>query len=444
MKCPICGYELDAGSKFCAKCGKRIPRCPTCGEVLYERSRFCDKDGTPLPPELFADFPQVDGEEARVVAGISAVVAETLEGTPERSAERPAPPDPEPPVRPTPPPPRPAPRPEPPKKKKKGNAGIVIAVVIVILLAVATALGTYYVLENGLPFEDGLPFLSREDDSSEDDDRDDDSGDRDDRDDDDDEDGGNEQDDEIQKALDQADVYASAREYRNALTVIREALEENPKSRKLKNAQREYEDLCVAAVMEEADRLMGEARFDEAQRVLDEGLALVPANGDLLDKVRELENAMAQADNAPPVTMGGVTSIEASSYLSEPKLNLYHVPGRVVDGDLSTAWVEGIDGHGIGESITFRFDRTYLISGMRVNAGYQKSAELYEKNDRPAAVTLSFSDGTERTVQLQDVNSLQDIPFTLPVETQSVRLTIVSVYPGSTFEDTVFSEISFY
>ena len=65
-------------------------------------------------------------------------------------------------------------------------------------------------------------------------------------------------------------------------------------------------------------------------------------------------------------------------------------------------------------------------------------------NNRPAALTVTFSDGTEQTVALQDVNSLQEIPFLLPVETDSIRLSIASVYHGTTYMDTVISEISFY
>lgn len=426
MNCPICGYELDTSVKFCTNCGKKIPRCPTCGEVLYERSRFCTKDGTPLPPELFADLP-ADGRTERLVsAGISAAVTEILENGAQPAAK--------PPVRPAPPPPpsRPAPRPEPPEKKKKGIAVAVAVVVLLLVLAAAVAFGTYYVLEHGLPFQNrGEDVSSSEEDSSREDTS---AG----------EDETDSEDKAIQKALDQADVHASAGEYHNALTVIQDALEEYPNSRKLKNALEEYEDLCVTAVMEEVDRLIGEKRFDEAQNALDAGLALVPAHTDLLDKTRELENAIALADNTPPVTMAGITSITSSSFLSEPNLNLYHTPERTVDGSLSTAWVEGLDGHGIGEFILFEFDRAYLVSGIRINAGYQKSAELYTMNNRPAALTVTFSDGTEQTVALQDVNSLHEIPFLLPVETDSIRLSIASVYPGTTYMDTVISEISFY
>lgn len=56
MKCPICHQEIRDNSKFCGKCGCKIPRCPTCGKVIGQRSRFCTQDGTPLPDEILSLF----------------------------------------------------------------------------------------------------------------------------------------------------------------------------------------------------------------------------------------------------------------------------------------------------------------------------------------------------------------------------------------------------
>lgn len=402
MNCPICGRPLDADAKFCASCGKRVPRCPACGTVLSERSRFCSNDGTPLPEALFADLPPAGG-----------VVTE--------------------PVSPPPSTPRPAPVQRPPKKKKKGRAAVVV---LVILLLLAAAGGIYYVTQYGLPSFDRITDIFS---SGEKDDREADSQ------------GGTEDDSPrddgdkaVQKALAQADVHASVREYDKALAVIWDALEEHPRSRDLKNAQKEYEEAFVSALLVEANDLVLDGRPEDAKDILDQGLTLLPDNADLLEMLDSVEDAIAQSGAAAPVSMSGVISVTASSYLSEPNLNLYHTPERTVDGSLSTAWVEGIDGSGVGESISFTFDRTYLVSGMRINAGYQKSEELYWMNARPASLTVTFSDGTQQTVLLRDVNARQDITFDAPVETQSIRLTIASLYEGTTYADTVISEVSFY
>lgn len=63
MKCPFCNYEISENTKFCGKCGKKIPRCPSCGRAVLTRSRFCFYDGTPLPDDLVASLPEASPEE---------------------------------------------------------------------------------------------------------------------------------------------------------------------------------------------------------------------------------------------------------------------------------------------------------------------------------------------------------------------------------------------
>lgn len=58
MICPICHKEIKDGSKFCGKCGNKIPRCPGCGEIIYKRTRFCVYDGTMLPEEFLELLPE--------------------------------------------------------------------------------------------------------------------------------------------------------------------------------------------------------------------------------------------------------------------------------------------------------------------------------------------------------------------------------------------------
>lgn len=61
MKCPICGRETRDESKFCERCGQKIPRCPTCGKIITKKMRFCTNDGTPLPPEILELLPDGAG-----------------------------------------------------------------------------------------------------------------------------------------------------------------------------------------------------------------------------------------------------------------------------------------------------------------------------------------------------------------------------------------------
>lgn len=145
-----------------------------------------------------------------------------------------------------------------------------------------------------------------------------------------------------------------------------------------------------------------------------------------------------------PVTQNAVCSVTATSYLDEPQYGLSHTASNLVDGSLAHAWVEGVSGQGEGEALTLHLDGVYRISGMAIYAGYQKSEAAYANNSRPAAVSVSFSDGSSLNVRLQDHNGQQIVAFPHGVDTTSVTLTIQSVYPGALYEDTVISEIVLY
>lgn len=146
-----------------------------------------------------------------------------------------------------------------------------------------------------------------------------------------------------------------------------------------------------------------------------------------------------EKDKAPEVRMRDVKDVSASSYLSEK--NIKHVTDRIMDGDTTTAWVEGVEGNGEGESITFTFGDLYVVSDIKIWNGYQKSEDLYYKNARPSELELEFSDGSTERILLQDMASgFQEFALERHV-TSYVKVKIISTYEGSKYEDTVISEI---
>ena len=136
-----------------------------------------------------------------------------------------------------------------------------------------------------------------------------------------------------------------------------------------------------------------------------------------------------------------IESVRASSELKENQI--IHSAESVCDNDTSTAWVEGAQGNGIGESITIQFDKDYFVKEIAINAGYQKSSDLYLKNNRPSQITVSFSDGTSESHYLDDVNGIQYVRLDESVVTDKVVLTIDAVYQGTAYTDTCISEIGF-
>lgn len=157
------------------------------------------------------------------------------------------------------------------------------------------------------------------------------------------------------------------------------------------------------------------------------------------EKQKENISNEQEKDKVPEVHMRDVEDVTASSYLSEK--NIKHVPDLIMDGDTTTAWVEGVDGNGEGESITFTFGDLYAVSDIKIWNGYQKSEDLYYKNARPAELELEFSDGSTERISLQDTSSgFQEFALERHV-TSYVKLKIISTYEGSKYEDTVISEI---
>jgi hypothetical protein len=116
---------------------------------------------------------------------------------------------------------------------------------------------------------------------------------------------------------------------------------------------------------------------------------------------------------------------------------------NVLDGNLNTAWVEGAAGPGVGEWIQLDFDRDVRLSRARITPGYFKNAKAWDHNNRLAAATLVFSDGSSR--HLSFVDQMQAQTFELGgIKTRWVRMSIDNIYSGSVdSDDSPISEIAF-
>ena len=166
--------------------------------------------------------------------------------------------------------------------------------------------------------------------------------------------------------------------------------------------------------------------------------------------------------------------------------------GNIIDKDITTAWVEGVEGDGIGEYILIATpDETRTIN---VFSGYGQSLSLFEKNNRPKEIKLSYFLGIkdafpgqyysyykavkfedEYIISLKDTIALQNFEFPFkdreklaafrekcledfknagyrkdmpappepPVAKWILKIEIMDVYKGSKWQDTCISEIFF-
>lgn len=130
----------------------------------------------------------------------------------------------------------------------------------------------------------------------------------------------------------------------------------------------------------------------------------------------------------------------ASSIRLAVQSNTYYA-ANAIDGKRSTAWIEGVDGPGIGEWIRFDFDRDIVIHRILIEPGYFKSPQIWSGNNRLATITAQFSDGSSRELTFTDSMTSQKVDVGA-IRTKWVRFVIKSVYYG-TDPDTALSEVAF-
>lgn len=148
-------------------------------------------------------------------------------------------------------------------------------------------------------------------------------------------------------------------------------------------------------------------------------------------------------------------SVETSSTLPPQGAYSYEAD-HLIDGLRKTAWVEGVDGYGIGESITIRqkgviSDGEYPLqyTGVCIVTGYARTEKAWKNNTRVEKLALYMNDRYLCTLLLQDVRKPQyfdlsgmNLSVDSGVETV-FRLVIEDVYPGAKYEDTALTGIVF-
>lgn len=92
-----------------------------------------------------------------------------------------------------------------------------------------------------------------------------------------------------------------------------------------------------------------------------------------------------------------IINVSSSSHLENQTYSdktYVYTAEKAFDKDMSTCWSEGLDGYGIGESITVSFDNIYEVSEVSIWNGLCTSEDLYNKNSRLHNFTVVLSDGS--------------------------------------------------
>jgi hypothetical protein len=127
----------------------------------------------------------------------------------------------------------------------------------------------------------------------------------------------------------------------------------------------------------------------------------------------------------------------------------YH-PSYVLDDDPRTAWVEGAEGDGHGEQLSWRIStlKSAKRVKLRIKNGYQKSKKLFGANAVPRKVEIALLSAgggaaVTKTVELKKKMGWQDVVLDVPAGKgiAGVRLTVRSTYPGRVYKDTCLSDV---
>ncbi len=148
----------------------------------------------------------------------------------------------------------------------------------------------------------------------------------------------------------------------------------------------------------------------------------------------------APAAQAKPVT---ISSASAKSEFPAQGTVTYAAK-NVYDGKVATSWTEGDESSsGMGQYVEVFFEGEPTLNQLRIWNGSWASYDLWNRQNRVKDLEITFSDGSKQKFTLTDDMVAETLALE-PVKTASARLTIKSVYSGTTFTDTPISEVVFF
>src|SRR5262249_55189256 len=134
----------------------------------------------------------------------------------------------------------------------------------------------------------------------------------------------------------------------------------------------------------------------------------------------------------------------ASSTLAPQGKHHYEVNNIKGISEEGSPWAEGVEGNGIGESITLNVKRQLPLYGILIRPGYWQYQDdrSWWKNNRVAALEITLNDERTFTEKIPDESFHE--PYLIrvpdyPKPVSKVKLVIKDVYPGSQFRDTCIS-----
>lgn len=156
--------------------------------------------------------------------------------------------------------------------------------------------------------------------------------------------------------------------------------------------------------------------------------------------------------------MDNSVSVETSSTLA-PQGKYNYEADNLIDGNRNDAWVEGVDGTGIGEtiSITKSYDtsagemvpdeESVFFYEMCIVNGLARNEKVWKENGRVKLLKFYFNGEYQGTIELEDTMKPQFVSLSglnlaaKNCENSTFSFEIEDVYPGEKYEDTALTGI---
>jgi hypothetical protein len=129
------------------------------------------------------------------------------------------------------------------------------------------------------------------------------------------------------------------------------------------------------------------------------------------------------------------------SSVLKPQFGISYGVSNLFDDTTGTAWVEGQQGNGVGEWITVEFETLRRVRSFVVQNGYQKSSDIFQKNNRVRQLRVLFSGGETETFVLEDKISSQFLSLRRPIQTYWLKFVIDDVWAGNKYTDTAITKL---
>lgn len=113
------------------------------------------------------------------------------------------------------------------------------------------------------------------------------------------------------------------------------------------------------------------------------------------------------------------------------------------DGREDTMWTEGVWGNGIGETIEITLNEEHKVNGLTLYNGNRASHDLYEKYGRVKTIRITFSDGSQKQYEVADnFYTSSQVNFINPIQTDTLKIEILEVYEGTTYQNTCIADMA--